>query len=291
MKMKKLKSDRVLDFVCYGFVLILCVTVIIPFWNLFVTSVTPQTDTSMSFQWWPQNATWEAWKMVLKSNFIWNSFKNTVVKTVLGTVIQLTLTLLYAYPLSRRDFSFGKFFNGLIIATMFINVGLIPNYLNIVNLGLGNTIWALVLPGAISAYNVILLKNYFNGIPGVLTEAARIDGANDFLIFVKIILPLSKPIIATITLWLLVGLWNQWMDCLLYINDRDMYVLPIMLRELQTSVSALTEGGAGVDASAIPPSDALVAASNLFVILPIVCVYPFLQKYFVKGIMAGSVKG
>ncbi len=291
MKIKKSNSDKILDLVCYGFVFALCVTIVIPFWNLFVTSVTPQTDTSMSFQWWPDSATWEAWKMVLKSNFIWNSFKNTVFKTILGTVIHLGLTLLYAYPLSRADFSFNKFFNGLIVASMFIHVGLIPTYLNIVGLGLNNTIWALVLPGAISAYNVILLKNYFKGIPMALTEAARIDGANDIYIFFKIILPLSKPIVATITLWMVVGLWNQWMDCLLYINDRDMYVLPIMLRELQTSVAALTEGGAGVDASAIPPSDALVAASNLFVILPIVCVYPFLQKYFVKGIMAGSVKG
>ncbi len=291
MKMKKLKSDRVLDFVCYGFVFVLCVTVVIPFWNLFVTSVTPQTDFSMTFRWWPEKATWEAWKMVLKSNFIWSSFKNTVVKTALGTVIHLGVTLLYAYPLSRRDFKFNKFFNTFLILTMFINVGLIPNYLNIVGLGLNNTIWALVLPGSISAYNTILIKNYFRGIPPELTEAAQIDGANDFYIFWRIIIPLSKPIIATISLWLLVGLWNQWMDCLLYINDRDKYVLPIMLRELQTSVAALTEGGAGISASEIPPSDALVAASNLFVILPIVCVYPFLQKYFVKGIMAGSVKG
>ena len=174
---------------------------------------------------------------------------------------------------------------------MFFTGGLIPTYLNISDLGIMDTIWSLVLPGALSAFNVILLKNFFAQLPESLIEAAKIDGANDIRILFTIVIRLSMPILATLTLWQMVGNWNAWFDCLLYINDRSKYVLQIMLRELQTTVAAITEGGAGVDASQAPPSDGIIAASNLFVILPIVCVYPFLQKYFVKGITLGAVKG
>lgn len=291
MKIKSLWSDKILDIVCYGSVALLCLTIILPFWNLISISVTPKSEVSISFQWMPAKVDWGAWKMVLGSQFIWSSLKNTIVRTVLGTVIAMLLQASYAYPLSRDDFSKKRFFQAIILITMFFSGGMIPGYLNVSNLGLIDTIWALVLPGAMSAFNIILLKNFFSQIPKSLTEAAIIDGANDAYIFFKIILPLSKPILATVGLWTMVGQWNSWFDCLLYINDRSKYVLQIMLRELQTNVAALNMGGAGIDPSSAPPSAALVAASSLFVILPIVCVYPFLQKYFVKGIMVGGVKG
>lgn len=291
MKIKSLRSDKILDIVCYGIVALLCITIILPIWNLFSISVTPKSEVSISFQWMPAKVDWGAWKMVLESGFIWSSFKNTVVRTVLGTLVHMILQVTFAYPLSRDDFSKKGFFQTMILITMFFSGGLIPTYLNISDLGLTDTVWALALPGAMSAFNVVLLKNFFRGIPKALTEAAILDGANDIYILFKIVIPLSKAILATVALWTIVGQWNEWFDCLLYINDRSRYVLQIMLRELQSNVAALNEGGAGVDPSAAPPSDALVAASNLFVILPIVCVYPFLQKYFVKGIMVGGVKG
>lgn len=291
MKIKSLWSDKILDILCYSLVAMLCVTIILPFWNLFSISVTPKSEMSISFQWMPANADLSAWKMVLGSGFIWSSFKNTVVRTVLGTLVAVFLQVTYAYPLSRDDFSKKGFFQTLILITMFFSGGLIPTYLNISNLGLIDTVWALIFPGAMSAFNIILLKNFFRQLPKSLTEAAIIDGANDIYILFKIVLPLSKAILATVALWTMVANWNAWFDCLLYVNDRSKYVLQIMLRELQENVAALNEGGAGVDPATAPPSDAIVAASNLFVILPIVCIYPFLQKYFVKGIMVGGVKG
>ncbi|HIU48305.1 MAG TPA: carbohydrate ABC transporter permease [Candidatus Avimonoglobus intestinipullorum] len=154
-----------------------------------------------------------------------------------------------------------------------------------------DTVWALVIPGSLSAFNCILLKNFFKQLPEGLVEAAKIDGANDILILCKIVLPLSLPILATLALWSVVNHWNEWFNALLYINDRGKYVLQIMIRELQTTVAAITEGGAGVDASVAPPSEAIVAASNLFAILPIILVYPFMQKYFVSGLTVGGIKG
>ncbi|MDY3304254.1 MAG: carbohydrate ABC transporter permease [Clostridia bacterium] len=291
MKIKKTASDIVIDFVCYATVILLCVTVVVPFWNLFSTSITPKSEITLEFKWFPKAADFGAWRTVAGSAYMWLCFKNTIVRTVLATIISLFMLVTFSYPLSRKEFPAGKFLLGMVSVTMFFTGGLIPTYLNISDLGIMDTIWSLVLPGALSAFNVILLKNFFAQLPESLIEAAKIDGANDIRILFTIVIRLSMPILATLTLWQMVGNWNAWFDCLLYINDRSKYVLQIMLRELQTTVAAITEGGAGVDASQAPPSDGIIAASNLFVILPIVCVYPFLQKYFVKGITLGAVKG
>ena len=291
MKIKKTASDIVIDFVCYATVILLCVTVVVPFWNLFSTSITPKSEITLEFKWFPKAADFGAWRTVAGSSYMWLCFKNTIVRTVLATIISLFMLVTFSYPLSRKEFPAGKFLLGMVSVTMFFTGGLIPTYLNISDLGIMDTIWSLVLPGALSAFNVILLKNFFAQLPESLIEAAKIDGANDIRILFTIVIRLSMPILATLTLWQMVGNWNAWFDCLLYINDRSKYVLQIMLRELQTTVAAITEGGAGVDASQAPPSDGIIAASNLFVILPIVCVYPFLQKYFVKGITLGAVKG
>ena len=291
MKIKSSWSDKILDILCYSLVAMFCVTIVLPFWNLISISVTPKSEMSISFQWMPASFDFGAWKMVFGSEFIWSSFKNTVVRTVLGTLVAIFLQVTHAYPLSRDDFSKRGLFQTIILITMFFSGGLIPTYLNISELGLIDTVWALVFPSAMSAFNIILLKNFYSQLPKSLTEAAIIDGANDIYILFKIVIPLSKAILATVALWTIVGHWNAWFDCLIYINDRTKYVLQIMLRELQENVAALNEGRAGVDPATAPPSDAIIAASNLFVILPIVCVYPFLQKYFVKGIMVGGVKG
>ena len=291
MKIKKLGSDVVLDIFCYTIVTLLCLTIIIPFWNLFVTSVTPKSELTLEFKWFPTVVDWNAWKTVLHSGYMWLCFKNTVVRTLLSTIVALFFTATCAYPISRDEFPAQKFLTTMVVITMFFSGGLIPTYLNISELGLMDKMGALVLPGAISAFNVILLKNFFKQLPSGLIEAAKIDGANDIYILFRIVLPLSLPILATLALWQLVGSWNAWFDCLLYINDRQKYVLQIMLRELQETVAAITEGGAGVDTSQAPPSEAIIATSNLFVILPIICVYPFLQKYFVKGLTVGGIKG
>lgn len=291
MKIKKRGSDRVLDFVCYTVVLLLSITIIIPFWNVFVNSITPKSESAFQFIWFPQKPQLTAWKMVLSSGYMWVCFKNTVIRTILGTVISLLITSTFAYPLSRDEFPAKKFLTKMLMITMFFGGGLIPTYLNISELGLMDTIWALVIPGSLSAFNCILLKNFYKQLPNGLIEAAKIDGANDIYILFIIVIPLSLPILATLALWCLVGNWNSWFDALLYINDRNRYVLQIMIRELNDTVDAIKEGAAGTDSSAVPPSEALIAASNLFAILPIICVYPFLQKYFVGGLTVGGIKG
>lgn len=291
MKIKKTGSDRVLDIVCYSIVTIFCISVLIPFWNVFTQSITPKAELTLEFKLFPQHPDWNAWEVVVSSGYMWQCFKNTVIRTLLGTVISLVMCVSFTYPLSRDEFPAGKFLLTMITITMFFNGGLIPTYLNISDLGLMDTVWALVIPGSLSAFNCILLKNFFKQLPEGLVEAAKIDGANDILVLCKIILPLSLPILATLALWSVVNHWNEWFNALLYINDRGKYVLQIMIRELQTTVAAITEGGAGVDASVAPPSEAIVAASNLFAILPIILVYPFMQKYFVSGLTVGGIKG
>ena len=291
MKIKQNVSDWILDAFCCVSVALLCVTILIPFWNVFVQSITSKAEMTLNFRWFPDTVDWGAWKLVVNSGYMWLCFKNTVIRTILGTVISLFLLVTFTYPLSRDEFPAGKFLLTLITITMFFSGGMIPTYLNISDLGLMDTMWALVIPGALSAFNCILLKNFFKQLPNGLVEAAKIDGANDILILFRIVLPLSLPILATLTLWSLVGLWNEWFNALLYLNSRDKYVLQIMIKELQTSVAAITEGAAGVDNAAMPPSEGLIAASNLFAILPIICLYPFLQKYFVTSLTVGGIKG
>lgn len=290
MKIKNSLNDKILVVFCYAIVILFSVTVLLPFWNLLVISVTSKSDITLGFQWYTKRIDWGAWSLILKSSFMWRCFTNTLVRTVLGTVITLLITTTFTYPISIKTYPLRKPFMALVTITMFFNAGLIPNYLNISNLGLVDTIWALVLPGAMSAFNVILLKNFFSEIPSSLIESGKIDGANDIIIFFRIVLPLSLPILATLALWTIVAQWNSWFDVLLYINSRDKYVLQIMLRELASSIEAITSGMPGSEQSANIPSDAVVASSNLFVMIPIICTYPFLQKYFMKGITLGAVK-
>lgn len=290
MKIKNSFGDRVLIGFCYAVITLFSITVLLPFWNLLVTSVTPKSDITIGFKWITTNVDWAAWGLIFKSSYMWTCFWNTVVRTVLGTIVALIVTVTFTYPISIKTFPLSKPLTILVTITMFFNPGLIPNYLNITNLGMIDKIWALILPGAMSAFNVILLKNFFNSIPASIIESGKMDGANDIIILFRLVLPLSLPILATLALWTIVGQWNSWFDVLLYINSRDKYVLQMMLRELSETIDSITKGLPGSESTANIPSDAVVAASNLFVILPIICTYPFLQKYFIKGITVGAVK-
>ena len=290
MKIKNSFGDRLLIGFCYLVITLFSIGVLFPFWNLIVTSVTPKSEVTIGFKLYTKTIDWAAWGLIFGSSYMWTCFWNTIVRTVLGTIIALFVTVTFTYPISIKSFPPAKVFTILVTITMFFNPGLIPNYLNITDLGLNDKIWALVLPGAMSAFNVILLKNFFHSIPGSIVESGKIDGANDIIILFRLVLPLSLPILATLALWTIVGQWNSWFDVLLYINSREKYVLQMMLRELSTTIDAITQGLAGSDSVSNIPSDAVVAASNLFVIGPIICTYPFLQKYFIKGITVGAVK-
>ena len=216
--------------------------------------------------------------------------RNTVIYTVVGTIISVALTSCAAYPLSRKDFCGRNTFMGIFAFTMFFSGGMIPTYLIIKSLKLLDTIWAIVLPCAVSTYNVIIMRTFFStNIPDEMVESASIDGYNDILIFAKIVLPLSKPIIAVMLLFYGVAQWNSWFPALLYLKNRELYPLQLILREIliQSDVGKMAGGSADVQII----GDGLKYATMVVATLPIICLYPFLQKYFVKGVMIGAIKG
>ena len=230
------------------------------------------------------------YKLVFRDDEIWQSYRNTIVYTVVGTSISVTLTACGAYPLSRKDFYGKNFFMGLFAFTMYFTGGMIPTYLLIKKLGMLDTMWALVLPSAVSTYNLIIMRTFFQtSIPDELIESAAIDGCNDLGVFFRIVIPLSAPIFAVMVLFYGVSQWNSWFPALLYISDRDLYPLQMILREvlIQGEMSEMT--GAIGDVEVI--GDGLKYATMVVATLPIMCLYPFLQKYFVKGVMIGAVKG
>jgi putative aldouronate transport system permease protein len=207
----------------------------------------------------------------------------------------MAATIMTAYPLSKRYFPNRSLWTGLLVFTMFFSGGLIPSYILIRSLGIYNTIWALVLPGLISTYNMIIMRNFFMSIPAELEESARMDGANEYTVLVRIIVPISGPIIATIALWTIVGHWNAWFDSMIYISSSDKRVLQQILRQIviegTQQLMDLTNVGGGMIDTAVLNTDAMKAATVMVATLPILLVYPFLQKYFVKGVMIGSLKG
>lgn len=239
----------------------------------------------------PVKPTLSTYRMIFKNSEIWRSYMNTIIYTVVGTTINLIMTSLAAYPLSRRDFYGNGIFTGIFVFTMFFGGGMIPTYLLIKDLKLLDTMWALVIPGAVSTWNMIIMRTFFrNSIPVEMQEAAFIDGANDLGVFWRIVLPLSTPIIAVMALFYGVGHWNSWFPALLYISDRKKYPLQIILREIliQSNTQEMS-GGAISDQEMI--GESIKYATMVVATLPILCLYPFLQKYFVKGVMIGAIKG
>jgi len=200
--------------------------------------------------------------------------------------------VLTAYPLSKKHFPHRGFWTGFIVFTMFFSGGLIPTYMVVKGLGLLNTVWALILPGLVPAYNMIIVRNYFMSISPSLEESAKLDGANDFTILLRIILPVSMPIIATVTLWTIVGHWNSWFDSMIYSQNARKQVLQVVLRRIVLEGSnEVVNMNAGMDDMSSVSPDNIKAATIMVATFPILMVYPFIQKYFVKGIMVGSLKG
>lgn len=235
-----------------------------------------------------------AYESIFKTRFMLNSYKNTVFVTFVGTAVNVVATSIAAYFLSRKNVFWKKYVMILIIITMFFNGGLIPYYLCVNALGLRDSLWVLIIPGAISTYNVIVMRTSFQSIPAELEESAFLDGAGHITVLVKIILPLSKAVIAVIALWYGVGHWNSWFQASIFINKRDMFPLQLILREILLKQDmALNE--LVVDYSAATDRQAVKQtvkyAASMVATIPILCVFPFLQKYFVKGVMIGALKG
>ena len=241
----------------------------------------------------PKGLTTIAYERVFNNQQILTGYKNTIFYTLLGTAINIVLTTMTAYPLSRRDFKARRFITFLFTFTMLFSGGLIPTFLVVRDLGLMNTVWALILPGAVSAYNMFILRNYMQSLPAELEESARIDGAHAFTILFRIILPLSTPSLAAIAMFYGVGNWNSYMDCLLYTNKPQLQVLQLYLRQvlLQTSSSNASMAVAGASAENYISDTAMQMVIIAVTVIPILIVYPWLQRFYTKGITVGAVKG
>ena len=282
--------------VIYVLLGLFALTIVIAFWHLLNLSLSPSyIATKGGLLLYPKDLTWDNYAKVIGNRYIWIGYKNTLIRTVIGTMLQLFFTAMGAYCLSKKFFPNRTFWTLVIVFTMFFSGGLIPNYLLVQKLGLMNTYAAMILPGFVSAYNLVIIRNYFSSLPEEIEESCLIDGAGRPRIFLQIILPLSKPILATVALWLAVGHWNAWYDVLLYISDDTKFTLQIILRRiiitgskeiLDTDIASRAS-----EADSVTSSEGLKAACIFVTTLPILCVYPFIQRYFVKGIMIGSLKG
>lgn len=231
-----------------------------------------------------------AYKLVLRNPNILTGYMNTILYVCVGTTINIVMTVLSAYVLSRKDFLFRRPLMFFAIITMYFSGGMIPLYLQVVRLKIINTIWAIVLPTAMSTYNLIIMRTAFEAIPPSLEESAMLDGANEWVTLIKIIVPLAMPTIAVMLLFYSVGIWNSWFNAMIYLQDRALYPLQLILREIliANDTSSMTAGLAG---DVVPIAESVKYATIMVATLPILCVYPFLQKYFVKGVLVGAVKG
>ena len=287
-------GDKTILIVAYVILGIFLAAIIIPVLYIilasFIDPITLQNKgVTFDFSKW----TTTAYSRVLSNGQIWVGFKNALIYSVLFTILSVIVTLLAAYPMSRADFRFRKFFNTIYVITMFFGGGLIPTYLLISDLGMLNTIWAILLPGAFSVWNMIIARTYYQGVPRDLEEAASIDGATEMVYFFKILLPVCTPIIATICMWQFVGMWNSYFDAMIYLNDVSKQPLQLVLRGIL--IQSQPEPGMVSDmqstAQRAQLAELLKYATIIISSLPLLIMYPFFQKYFDSGIMAGAVKG
>ena len=287
-------GDKALMIICYVILGLFLVAIILPIIYIILASfVDPVTlqNSGLTFDFSKWTAT--AYERVLSNKQIWVGFKNALIYSVLFTIISVIVTLLAAYPMSRADFKGKGFFNTIFVITMFFGGGLIPTYLLIANLGMLDTIWAILIPGAFSVWNMIIARTYYMGIPRDLQEAAEIDGATEMIYFFRILLPVCTPIIATIAMWQFVGMWNSYFDAMIYLNSASKQPLQLVLRAIL--IQSQPQSGMVSDmqstAARAQLAELLKYATIIISSLPLMLMYPFFQKYFDNGIMAGAVKG
>ncbi|MGI6336305.1 MAG: carbohydrate ABC transporter permease [Eubacteriales bacterium] len=266
-------------------------SVLIPFLNIIAISLSSRTpilrgDVGL----WPVGWTLDSYGFIAKNQMIVSGYRNTIIIVIVGTVLSLVMTVLTAFPLSRAVL-WGKTPLTVFLAiTMWFSGGMIPSFLVVRSIGLYDTLWALIIPGCLSAYNVFIVRNFFADIPDSLEDAAQIDGCGDLRMLFTIFLPLSTPVLATIALWAAVGYWNNYLSGILYIRTSAKYPLQVVLRSIVLSGTDLVRDLTVEDETNVLELS-LKYAAIIFTTLPILCVYPFLQRYFVKGIMVGSIKG
>ncbi|MDG0875024.1 carbohydrate ABC transporter permease [Paenibacillus thiaminolyticus] len=291
-------GDRIFIAFIYVFLALLAFSTFYPFWNSLVISFNEGLDTAKGgITFWPREFTLENYRIVFEDSRLMNGFVIAALRTVIGTLSAILATSIFAYGMSKRELMGRKYYMIMCIITMYFGGGLIPTYMLIRSLGLFNSFWVFIIPALISVWNMIIFRTFFQGLPAGLEESAKIDGCGNWGTFFRIVLPLSGPVVATLSLFTAVAHWNEWFVASIYITNEDLLPIQTVLRQILFSNIA-SEQMANVDMSAIAhmnaakkiTSKALTMATIMVATVPIVCVYPFLQKYFVKGVLIGSLK-
>lgn len=287
---KESPSERLFHVVIVLFLTFFTLLCLLPFINVLASSFASQAElTTKSFILWPTHPTFNAYKYVLSTPTVFKSIGVSLFVTVVGTSLSLIFTSFMAYALSRKYLHGRKIFNFVVVFTMLFNGGMIPSFILVQNLHLMDSLWSLILPSLVSAYNMIIMRNFFQGIPDSLEESAKMDGCTNWGVFFRIIIPLSLPSFATIGLFYLVSYWNTYQNAILYISSADKWPIQILLRQIVLVSSGMEADASSVDV--IPPAQSVKMAVIIIATIPMLCVYPFIQKYFVKGALIGSVKG
>jgi putative aldouronate transport system permease protein len=288
-------SEQIFDWIVNAILAIICILVLYPLLFVLVASFSSPEAVMRGEVWlWPTNITWIGYLRIFQNSEMLTGYVNTIVYTVVGTAINLIMSVAAAYPLSRKDFYGRNVIAAMMVFTMFFSGGMVPTYLLVKNLGMLNSMWALLIPGAVSVYNILIMRTFFaNGIPYEMQEAASIDGCSNMTTLMRIVLPLSMPIIAVMILFYSVGHWNAYFSALIYLTDRDKYPLQLFLREIliQGQMQEMLGIGDDTQSQIVLEGEAIKYAVVIVANLPVLLLYPFLQKYFTKGVMIGAVKG
>lgn len=291
-------GDRIMVTFIYMFLILLSVSTLYPFLNAIVISLNEGLDTSKGgITLWPREFTWENYRVVFQDERLMSGFFVSVLRTVIGTVTAILATAIFSYGMSRRELMGRKYYMIICIITMYFGGGLIPTFLLIRELGLMNSFWVYIIPSLISVWNMIIFRTFFQGLPAGLEESAKIDGCGNWGTLFRVVLPLSGPVIATLALFTAVGHWNEWFLASIYISDEKLLPIQTILKQILAS-NIVSEQTASMDAAALAhlqkaktiTSKSLSMATMMVATLPIVLVYPFVQKYFVKGVLVGSLK-
>ncbi|WP_214626721.1 carbohydrate ABC transporter permease [Paenibacillus agaridevorans] len=286
--MVKRLDDKLFDSFVYLILIICGLAAILPILYVISVSITPFGEVLRNggFILFPREITFTAYRTLLTESNIPQAFKITIWITVVGTVVNLILTSLMAYPLSRRNLPARNFFLLMIVFTLLFSGGIIPTYLVVKSVGLLDSIWAMILPNAVWSFNVLIMKSFFEGLPEELFESARMDGAKEFRILIQIVTPLSIPVLLTVGLFYLVGHWNEFFQAIFYVTDRTLFPLQVIVRELLMQSQQPLE-----NAENMMPTQTMQMAAVMIASVPVIVIYPFLQKHFTKGMLLGSIKG
>lgn len=286
------KGLSLFDWVNYSLITLFSVACLFPFLYVFSVSFTdPEVYVPLKFYLFPEQWSLESYKYILSTNSFMNAFKSTVFITVVGTALNIIVSFTMAYALTKRSMPGYRWVMGLVVFTLVFSPGIVPNYLLVKELGLLNSYWSMIWPSLTNAWSLIVIKSFLDSLPSELEDSAKMDGCSDMGVFLRMIIPLSMPAIATFTLFFAVGHWNAYFNALIYLSDSSKWTLQLLIKTLVIDSNSVAVAQAGASDENVVPQETIRMASIVLAMVPILIVYPFLQKHFAKGVMLGSIKG